>query len=180
MIVAGVDEVGRGCLAGPVIASAVILNKNKIYGIKDSKKISSKKRLDLSDQIKLNSDYSFGVVSPSVIDKINIHNASLLAMKKAIENLETKPDIIYVDGLYVPETDFKTKAIVKGDSLIKEISAASILAKVYRDSLMIEYDKKYPGYFLKENKGYPTIAHKQALLLLGPSIIHRRSFKGVL
>ena len=101
-------------------------------------------------------------------------------MKKAIENLDIKPDIIYVDGLYVPETAFKTKAIVKGDSLIKEISAASILAKVYRDNLMIKYDKKYPGYFLKENKGYPTIAHKQALQLLGPSIIHRRSFKGVL
>jgi ribonuclease HII len=139
-LIAGVDEVGRGCLAGPVIAAAVILKKN-IEGLDDSKKLSKIKRDNLSKLILQNSYFAYGIVSPAEIDDVNIHNASLLAMKRAILNLSIKPSKVLVDGLYLPDVKFDKEAIIGGDSLIEEISAASIIAKVYRDNLMLNLDK---------------------------------------
>ena len=178
MIIAGVDEVGRGCLAGPVTAAAVIL-KNSISELKDSKQISSSKRESLSKIIKEQSIYSFASISNHKIDEINIHNASLLAMKRAILNLNFKPNKVLVDGLYLPDVEFKKEAIVGGDAIISEISAASIIAKVYRDNLMLDFDKKYPIYEFDRHKGYPTKLHKEMLKIHGSCFIHRKSFKGV-
>ncbi len=177
-LIAGVDEVGRGCLAGPVIAAAVILKKN-IAGLDDSKKLSKIKRDNLSKLILENSYFAYGIVSPVEIDEVNIHNASLLAMKRAILNLSIKPSKVLVDGLYLPDIKFDKEAIIGGDSLVEEISAASIIAKVYRDNLMLNLDKKYPHYGLAKHKGYPTKLHKEMLSKYGASKIHRRSFKGV-
>mgnify|MGYP005748361503 CR=1 FL=1 len=178
IIVAGIDEVGRGALAGPVIAAAVILEKN-ISGLDDSKKLSPKKRSHFSDLIKNNSMYAFGSASNNEIDDINILNASLLAMKRAILNLSVKPDLVLVDGIHKPDLDIKMESIIGGDALIKEISAASIIAKVYRDNLMIEYDKSYPLYGFKNHKGYGTKQHLDLIKINGASSIHRKSFKGV-
>ncbi|MDG0965657.1 MAG: ribonuclease HII, partial [SAR86 cluster bacterium] len=135
MIVAGVDEVGRGCLAGPVTAAAVIL-KNPILGLKDSKQISPKKREILSGLIKEEAIYSFASISNTKIDEINIHQATLSAMQEAIINLPIKPDLIYVDGQFIPNIDINCEAVIGGDKLIPEISAASIIAKVHRDEFM--------------------------------------------
>ena len=178
IIVAGIDEVGRGALAGPVIAAAVIL-KNNISGLNDSKKLSPKKRSYFSDLIKDNSSYAFGSASNYEIDNINILNASLLAMKRAILNLSVKPDLVLVDGIHKPDLDIKMESIIGGDALIKQISAASIIAKVYRDNLMIEYDKSYPLYGFKNHKGYGTKQHLDLIKINGASSIHRKSFKGV-
>jgi len=177
-LIAGTDEVGRGCLAGPVVAAAVIL-KNKVDNLDDSKKLSTKKRDLLSKKVLENSYYGFGIVSNNEIDKINILNASLLAMKRAILNLSIKPSKVLVDGLYLPDIKFDKKAIIGGDSLVEEISAASIIAKVYRDNLMLNLDKKYPHYGLAKHKGYPTKLHKEMLVKHGATKIHRMSFKGV-
>lgn len=177
-LIAGVDEVGRGCLAGPVIAAAVIL-KTPIDGLNDSKKISKNKRELLSSLIMENSFFAFGSASHKEIDEINIHNASLLAMKRAILNLNFKPNKVLVDGLYLPDVDLKKEAIVGGDAIISEISAASIIAKVYRDNLMLDFDKKYPIYEFYKHKGYPTKLHKEMLKIHGSCLIHRKSFKGV-
>jgi ribonuclease HII len=177
--IAGVDEVGRGALAGPVIAAAVIL-KNDIEGLKDSKKISEKKRIELSNEIKKNSYFAIGSASHNEIDEINIHNASLLAMKRAILNLPIKPNMILVDGKFKPNLKTQMKAIIGGDSKHSEISAASIIAKVYRDNLMIEYSKKYMKFNLNKNKGYGTRDHLEALKNNKYSVIHRKSFNGVL
>lgn len=176
MLIAGVDEVGRGPLAGPVIAAAVILNED-IVGVTDSKKLSSKKREDFFVIIKEQAlSYAIGRVDPHEIDEINIHNASLLAMQRAIAALTIRPDKILVDGLYVPNVDIACEAIVKGDSLINSIGAASIIAKVERDREMVEMDAVYPGYNFAKHKGYPTKDHKLALSALGLSKIHRKSF----
>ena len=137
-IIAGVDEVGRGALAGPVIAAAVILKKD-IEGLKDSKKIPEKKRIELSNKIKKNSYFAIGSASHHEIDEINIHNASLLAMKRAILNLPIKPNMILVDGKFKPNLKTQMKAIIGGDSKHSEISAASIIAKVYRDNFCLLY-----------------------------------------
>ena len=177
-LIAGVDEVGRGCLAGPVIAAAVILN-NSINNLNDSKKISKDKREHLSTIIMQNSFFAFGHASHQEIDEINIHNASLLAMKRAILNLNIKPNKVLVDGLYLPDVEYKKEAIVGGDVIISEISAASIIAKVYRDNLMLDFDKKYPIYKFNKHKGYPTKFHKEMLKIHGSCPIHRHSFKGV-
>ncbi|MDA7802424.1 ribonuclease HII [Gammaproteobacteria bacterium] len=177
-LIAGVDEVGRGCLAGPVIAAAVILN-NSINNLNDSKKISKDKREHLSTIIMQNSFFAFGHASHQEIDEINIHNASLLAMKRAILNLNIKPNKVLVDGLYLPDVEYKKEAIVGGDAIISEISAASIIAKVYRDNLMLDFDKKYPIYKFNKHKGYPTKFHKEMLKIHGSCPIHRHSFKGV-
>lgn len=177
-LIAGVDEVGRGCLAGPVIAAAVILN-NSINNLNDSKKISKDKREHLSTIIMQNSFFAFGHASQQEIDEINIHNASLLAMKRAILNLNIKPNKVLVDGLYLPDVEYKKEAIVGGDAIISEISAASIIAKVYRDNLMLDFDKKYPIYKFNKHKGYPTKFHKEMLKIHGSCPIHRHSFKGV-
>ena len=178
VVVAGTDEVGRGALAGPVIAAAVILETN-IDGLDDSKKLSEKKRTNFSNSILENSIYAFGSASNDEIDNINILNASLLAMKRAILNLSVKPDLVLVDGIHKPDLDIKMESIIGGDALIKEISAASIIAKVYRDNLMIEYDKSYPLYGFKNHKGYGTKEHLDLIKINGASSIHRKSFKGV-
>ena len=179
MIIAGVDEVGRGCLAGPVTAAAVIL-KNPISGLKDSKEISSSRREVLAKKIKEQSIYSFSSISNDKIDEINIHHATLLAMQKAIMNLSIKPDLVYVDGKFTPNIEVNCKAVIGGDKLISEISAASIIAKVYRDDFMKEIDKKYPIYNFAKNKGYGTAHHLAALKESGYTSFHRKSFKGVI
>ena len=178
-IIAGVDEVGRGAIAGPVIAAAVILKKD-IEGLKDSKKISEKKRIELSNKIKKYSYFAIGSASHKEIDKFNILNASLLAMKRAILNLPIKPTKILVDGIHKPNLDIEMEVIIGGDSLIKQISAASIIAKVYRDNLMYKFDKKFSVYGFKNNKGYGTKQHYSSLEINGHSTIHRRTFNGVL
>ena len=178
-MIAGTDEVGRGCLAGPVVAAAVIL-KEDIPGLTDSKKISPKKREFLADLILEKSFFAYGVVSNNKIDKINILNASLLAMKRAILNLPVRPSMVLVDGTFKPDLDIPMRAIIGGDSSENAISAASIIAKVYRDNLMIKYDSIFPVYDLKGNKGYGTKKHLEALKNYGHCEIHRTTFNGVI
>ena len=179
MIVAGVDEVGRGCLAGPVTAAAVIL-KNPISELKDSKQISPSKREALSETIKEQSIFSFASISNNKIDEINIHQATLLAMQEAIISLPITPDLVYVDGKFTPDVEVNCKAVVGGDKLIPEISAASIIAKVHRDNFMKKLDKQYPIYDFAKNKGYGTAHHLNALKKSGYTSWHRKSFKGVI
>ena len=179
--IAGVDEVGRGCLAGPVFAAAVILNNNiDIKDIKDSKKISFKKRILLSEYIKKNSVYALGSATVKEIDKINILNASLLSMKRALIKLKTKPYVAYIDGLFAPKNlSIKCKTFVKGDSKITCIAAASIIAKVSRDLFMIKLAKKYPKYSWHKNFGYGTKDHLYGLKKYGITKHHRKKFKPV-
>ena len=177
---AGVDEVGRGTLAGPVVAAAVILDyKNIPNGIQDSKKISKKNRELISKDILETSIVSIGYSTSNEIDKINILKASLLAMKRAVEGLNKKPNIVLIDGNYVPDININAKPIVKGDNKSLSIAAASIVAKVYRDNLMTEYSKKYPGYLWEKNSGYGTKEHLEAIKKLGVTPIHRTSFKPI-
>ena len=178
-LIAGVDEVGRGSLAGPVIAAAVIL-KNKIEGLDDSKKLSKTKREQLNQKIIENSFFAYGSASVEEIDDINILQASLLAMKRAILNLPITPDEVMVDGNQKPDIDLPTQTIIGGDSLIAEISAASIIAKVYRDNLMIEFNNKYPNYGFAQHKGYGTKVHLESIKAFGYCSIHRKTFKGVI
>ena len=179
LIVAGVDEAGRGPLAGPVVTAAVIL-KAPIEGVTDSKKLSEKKRAQLFDIIQHEAlSFAFGRAEVEEIDALNIHHATLLAMKRAIEGLTITPDQVLVDGLYVPQISIPGRAIVKGDLLIPEIGAASILAKVARDREMVQLDEIYPGYGFAIHKGYPTAMHQFQLRELGISAIHRRSYAPV-
>ena len=178
-LIAGTDEVGRGCLAGPVIAAAVIL-KNKVDNLDDSKKLSTKKRDLLSKTVLENSYYGLGIASNNEIDKINILNASLLAMKRAILNLPIKPALVLVDGIHKPDLNVPMRTIIGGDASEAEISAASIVAKVYRDNLMIQYNSKFPNYDFINNKGYGTAEHLRLLKINGYCEIHRKSFKGVI
>ncbi len=178
---AGVDEVGRGPIAGPVVAAAVILNPDKpIAGLADSKKLSEKKREQLYEEI-INSSLSYAIASASVeeIDQINILHASLLAMKRAVEALDPAAEFALIDGNRCPELKIPSESVVKGDSKVACISAASILAKVTRDREMVKLDKCYPGYGLAKHKGYPTKAHIDALSKNGLNEIYRRSFKPV-
>ena len=178
--IAGVDEVGRGCLAGPVFSAAVILNKKiNTKDIKDSKKISFKKRILLSQYIKKNSTYAIGVVSVKEIDKINILNASLLSMKRALSKLKLKPTIAYIDGPFAPKLKMKYKTFIRGDEKIKSIAAASIIAKVSRDLFMIKLSKKYPKYRWHKNFGYGTNDHIDGLKKYGVTKYHRKKFKPV-
>jgi ribonuclease HII len=176
---AGTDEVGRGCLAGPVVAAAVILKK-EIVGLKDSKKLSPSKRAFLAEAILKNSYFGYGVVDNKVIDEINILKASLLAMKRAILNLPIKPALVLVDGIHKPDLNVPMRTIIGGDASEAEISAASIIAKVYRDNLMIQYNSKFPNYDFINNKGYGTAEHLRLLKINGYCEIHRKSFKGVI
>ena len=178
---AGVDEVGRGCLAGPVFAAAVILNIDiNTKDIKDSKKIPFRKRILLSEYIKKNSIYAVGTASVEEINKINILNASLLSMKRALSKLKPKPSMAYIDGLFVPKNmEIKCKTFIKGDEKIPCISAASIIAKVSRDLFMIKLSKKYPKYSWHKNFGYGTKSHIYSLLKYGTTKHHRRKFKPV-
>jgi len=181
VMLAGVDEVGRGPLAGPVIAATVRLNpENPIQGLMDSKKISEKKRNILAIEIREKAlAWAIGRAEHDEIDSINILQASLLAMKRAVESLSIRPELVLVDGLNCPEISYKVKAVIKGDSKIPAISAASIIAKVARDKEMVALDSQYPGYGFSRHKGYPTKMHVAALKELGVSSIHRKSFAPV-
>lgn len=177
-MICGVDEVGRGPLAGPVVAAAVILDENKpIIGLKDSKKLTEKKRNLLNDEIRSKAlAWSIARADVDEIDEINILQASLLAMKRAVERLSVIPDHALVDGNTLPRLVCTAEAIVGGDGLVDCISAASIIAKVERDNEMIRLDRRYPGYGLAQHKGYPTQAHIAAIQDLGVTSIHRRTF----
>ena len=179
--IAGVDEVGRGCLAGPVFAAAVILNKSiNIKNIKDSKKIAFKKRILLSEYIKKNSIYAIGSASVEEINKINILNATLLSMKRALHKLKVKPSVAYIDGIFAPKNiKIKCKTFIKGDEKITSIAAASIIAKVSRDLFMIKLSKKYPKYCWHKNFGYGTKDHMLGLKKYGITKYHRKKFKPV-
>lgn len=181
-IIAGIDEAGRGPLAGPVTAAVVIgeekdLNKIKKLKLNDSKKITPKKRAELSILIKKYFTYSISSVSEKTIDEINILNATLLAMRKALEKIPQTKNLILIDGNQtIPDFPVRQKAIPKGDTKISLIQAASILAKVERDNYLIKISEKYPGYNFQQHKGYGTKEHLLALGKLGPCEIHRRSF----
>lgn len=179
ILIAGVDEVGRGPLAGAVVTAAVIL-KHPIDGLNDSKKLTPARRKQLALQIKEEAlAFAYGRAEVEEIDRLNIHHATLLAMKRAIEALSIQPDEVLVDGIHLPPVLIPCKAIVQGDSLIPAISAASILAKVLRDEEMEQMERLYPGYGFASHKGYPTVAHRKALIELGPCPIHRRSYAPV-
>jgi len=177
--IAGVDEVGRGPLAGPVVAAAVILDpKNQILGLADSKLLSEAKREALYEIITTQSlAFAIGRAEVEEIDEINILNASLLAMKRAIEALSVSPEKVLVDGNRCPDITIPAEAIIKGDQKIGSISAASIIAKVTRDREMIAFEEQYPGYGFAKHKGYGTKQHYAALKALGVTPIHRRSFR---
>ena len=183
MIIAGVDEVGRGPLAGPVVAAAVILpEKSELSGtvLRDSKQLTEKQRYKLSAKIRrMSIAWFLGAASPVEVDSLNIHHATLLAMRRAIIGLTTLPDFILVDGKFLPDIKIPGRAVVGGDGLEDAISAASIVAKVYRDQYMKWVDRVFPGYAFARHKGYPTRGHLDALRLLGPCAVHRRSFAPV-
>jgi len=178
--VAGIDEAGRGPLAGPVVAAAVILPKDIFLPfLNDSKKVTEKRRDVLFDEIKQNAiAYVIGIASNTLIDEINILQATYEAMREAINSLEKKPDVLLVDAVHIPDINIKQVGIVKGDAKSVNIAAASILAKVTRDRIMAEYDKIYPDYGFASNKGYGTATHIAALKEVGPCAIHRKSFIG--
>lgn len=179
-IIAGVDEVGRGCLAGPVVSAAVILKKGvQIKNLKDSKKLTFEQRIKISKDIKNNSFFSIGVASVKEIEKLNILQASLLSMKRAILSLSKKPDLVLVDGNFAPQIVNQCRTVIKGDEKIKCISAASILAKVYRDKIMIKMSKKYKNYSWNKNFGYGTKQHIMGLKKYGLTSMHRKNFKPI-
>jgi len=180
LVIAGCDEAGRGCLAGPVVAAAVILPKKFKNNILNDSKILSEKKRDLLRPIIENEaiSWNIGIVSPKEIDNINILNASFLAMHRAIEKLNTKAELLIIDGnRFNPYPDTKHECIIKGDSKYLSIAAASVLAKTYRDNIMKLLDKKHPNYFWKNNKGYPTKQHRNAITQFGTTKHHRKSFQ---
>ncbi|MCW9710044.1 MULTISPECIES: ribonuclease HII [Avibacterium] len=180
-LIAGVDEVGRGPLVGAVVTAAVILDPNNpIEGLTDSKKLSHKKRLALAEEIKQKAKaWALGRAEPEEIDELNILHATMLAMQRAVNQLKITPHFVLVDGNRIPPLPMPAQAVVKGDSLVAEISAASILAKVARDLEMEELDKRYPQYAFAQHKGYPTKLHLEKLAEHGPLPQHRRSFAPV-
>ncbi|WP_444943815.1 ribonuclease HII [Microbulbifer sp. ZKSA006] len=180
-LIAGVDEVGRGPLAGDVVAAAVILDpKKSIVGLADSKKLTEKKREQLFDEICERAlSYSIARATVAEIDQLNILQASLLAMHRAVAQLSVQPEFVLVDGNKKPNWDYPCDTVVKGDGRVAAIGAASILAKVTRDREMVALDSEHPGYGLAGHKGYPTKAHMEALQVQGPSPIHRTSFAPV-
>lgn len=180
--VAGVDEAGRGPLAGPVVAAAVVLHPQRpIDGLRDSKQLAARRRETLFDTIIEHAHcYAIGEASPEEIDQFNILGATMTAMQRAVTGLRLRPALVRVDGNRAPDLgDLACETIIGGDALDVSISAASILAKVYRDRLMVEAHDTYPGYGFDRHKGYPTPEHLQALDALGPTPIHRRSFRPV-
>jgi len=180
LITAGVDEVGRGCLAGPVVSAAVVLRAGiNLELLKDSKKISFKKRIEVSDHIKSHSFYAIGLASVDEILDLNILQATLLSMKRALEKLTVRPDLTLIDGNFAPSGLKNYKTIINGDEKIKVISAASIIAKVYRDNLMIELAKEFSDYAWESNFGYGTKAHLEGLKKFGITSHHRKGFKPV-
>ena len=179
--IAGVDEVGRGPMFGPVVAAAVILAKgSRLQGLDDSKKLTEKKRSELDVEIRSNCvAWAIAAVDVETIDRINIRRASLLAMRRAVEQLALAPDFLLIDGVDTIEWPCAQQSVIKGDAASVSIAAASILAKVYRDRLIVELDSAYPGYGLARHKGYGTAAHLEALARLGPTPLHRKSFSPV-
>jgi len=179
--IAGVDEVGRGPLFGPVVAAAVILPKGcRLLGLTDSKKLSEKKRIELDAAIRMNSvAFAIAEVNAETIDRINIRRASLLAMRRAVEQLVLNPDFLLIDGRDTIDWDCPQRAVIRGDGISFSIAAASVLAKVYRDRLLVEMDAQYPGYGLARHKGYGSLEHIAALARLGPTPLHRKSYRPV-
>jgi ribonuclease HII len=178
---AGVDEVGRGPLAGDVVAAAVILpEKHSIQGLADSKVLTAHQREALYKEIIEQSiDYSVARASVAEIDQYNILQSTMMAMRRAVMGLKIKPDFVAVDGNRLPKWEYPAEAVVKGDGRVEVISAASIVAKVVRDAEMLEYESQYPGYGFAKNKGYGTAQHMEALKRLGATPIHRRTFSPV-
>ena len=180
LITAGVDEVGRGCLAGPVVSAAVVFKKGiNLKLLKDSKKISFKKRVEISKHIKDNSHFAIGIASVEEILNLNILQASLLSMRRAIERLKVKPGLTLIDGNFAPIGLKNYKTIINGDEKVKVISAASIIAKVYRDRFMIKLSEKYSNYAWERNFGYGTKAHLEGLKKFGVTSHHRKGFKPI-
>ena len=177
--IAGIDEAGRGALAGPVVAAAVILPINcDIVGLNDSKQLTPKRRAQLSDEIyKVAVSIGVGSVDNRVVDSLNVLEATLLAMQQAVEKLTPQPDYLLVDGINLPKIDIHGEAIPKGDSRSYSIAAASIIAKTTRDKLMMALDRTYPDYGFSQHKGYPTSQHRRAIAEFGASDIHRHTFK---
>ena len=179
-LIAGIDEAGRGPWAGPVVSAAVILNEKNIPdGLNDSKKLSEKKRLSLFSSIYNFHSVGVGISSIEEIDTMNVLQATFLSMSRAVNDLNPQPEHVLVDGNLDPGLDFKTDCIVKGDSASLSIAAASIIAKVTRDNLMIELDGEYPYYCWKKNKGYGTSEHRKALEMYGPCKYHRKSLSPI-
>jgi len=181
-IPAGVDEAGRGPLAGPVVAASVILSKeNPIDGLNDSKALTPQKRSLLYDIISEKSvSFAVGIIENDVIDQINILQSTIKAMESSILGLTVKPDLVYIDGNRPTTLEIRQQTIVKGDTKCQSIAAASIIAKVTRDRIMEKLHEIYPQYGFLKHKGYPTIAHYEAIRMYGPSPVHRLSFKGVI
>ncbi|MGB9409412.1 MAG: ribonuclease HII [Terracidiphilus sp.] len=179
--IAGLDEVGRGPLFGPVVAAAVILPRGcSLQGLTDSKKLSEKKRNELDVEIRLNAvAWAIAAVDAETIDRINIRQASLLAMRRAVEQLQLSPDFLLVDGRDTIDWQCPQQAVIHGDATSFSIAAASVLAKVHRDRLLVEMDREYPGYGLARHKGYCSPEHIAALARLGPTPLHRKSFHPV-
>ena len=176
--IAGTDEVGRGCLAGPVVAAAVILDGDVALGVRDSKVIQPSARLAICDHILATARaVSVAVVEPRTIDRINILEASKLAMRRAVVQLDVRPDVVVTDAVAVESLDVTQVPVIRGDSRIVSVAAASIVAKVYRDLLMDSYHGCYPEYDFRNNRGYATESHRQALTTRGLTPIHRRSFE---
>lgn len=180
--IGGCDEVGRGPLAGPVVAACVVLPSDCTHHLfLDSKVLSHKKRVYLNEYLhEIQAGIGLGIVNAQEIDRLNILQASLLAMKKAVQQLSPVPNYLLVDGKFNVPITIDQETLIKGESKSASIAAASIVAKVYRDTMMIEMDQRWPEYKFKSNKGYPTKAHRQALKEYGPCPIHRKTFKGVL
>jgi ribonuclease HII len=179
--IAGVDEAGRGPLFGPVVAAAVILPKGcSLDGLTDSKKLSEKKRSELDPEIRSNAvAWAIAEVDAATIDRIDIRRASLLAMRRAVEQLALSPDFLLIDGRDTIDWQCPQRAVIRGDGTSFSIAAASVLAKVHRDRLLIELDSEFPGYGLAQHKGYPCPAHLAALARLGPTPLHRKSYRPV-
>ncbi|MEK7824835.1 MAG: ribonuclease HII [Nitrospirota bacterium] len=180
-LIAGIDEVGRGSLAGPVVAAAVLLPKDSlIFGVTDSKELGERKRESVFEEIKKRAvDIGIGIVDASLIDRINILQATILAMQKAVLGLKTSPDYLLIDAVKIPGLYIRQKSVIKGDSLSISIGAASIIAKVTRDKIMKDYHARFPLYNFISNKGYGTKDHFESLSRYGPCEIHRLSFRGV-
>jgi ribonuclease HII len=179
--IAGLDEVGRGPLFGPVVAAAVILpTVCRLQGLTDSKKLSEKQRNRLEPEIRLNAvAWAIAAVDAETIDRINIRQASLLAMRLAVQQLALSPDFLLIDGRDTIEWNCPQQAVIHGDAISLSIAAASVLAKVHRDRLLVELDRQFPGYGLAQHKGYCSLQHIEALARLGPTPLHRKSFHPV-
>ena len=179
--IAGIDEAGRGPLAGPVVAAAVILKEGiKIERLRDSKKVPEKERETLFYQVKSASvDIGIGIVGHEEIDRINILKATQHSMQLAVENLSTHPDVLIIDAMYIPSIPLRQLSFIKGESISASVAAASIIAKFTRDNIMLNYHQQYPEYNFKKHKGYSTREHLDMLRLYGPCPIHRKSFYGV-